>query len=115
MTSLSKGVCGELLWVWGAKSVLVQFQMQVSCLFLHPALALIRQLRKTAQMEEVIGFALEKYKRLLMVLLSLHSISFWLSSYVMHLFTCCGLFSCLVAFVAKKECFVLPVHPHLDT
>lgn len=108
MTGLSKAVCGELLWVWGPKSVLVQFQMQVSCLFFHPALALIRHLRNTAQMEELIGFALGKYKRPLM-LFSLPSVPFGHTSYVMHLFTCCGLFGCLIAFVAKRTFFVLPV------
>lgn len=83
MVELSKRVCGELLWVWRAKSVLVQFQMQVSCLSLHPALALIRQLKKTVEMEEVIGFALEKYRRPLMMLFSLPSVPFCHSGYVM--------------------------------
>lgn len=47
--------------VWRAKSVLVQFQMQVSCLALNPALAVVRQLRKAVQMEGIIGFSSEKY------------------------------------------------------
>lgn len=83
--------------------------MQVSCLSLHPALALIRQLRRTAQLEEIIGPALEKYKRPLMMLFSLPSVPFCHSSYVMHLFTHYGLFGCLIAFVAKKTFCVLPV------
>lgn len=107
MTDLSKGVCGEILWVWRAKSVLVQFQMQVSCLSLHPALALIRQFRKTAQMKEVIGFALEKYEKPLMMLFSLPStiLPFKLHDALIYLLW----FIWLIAFVAKKTFFVLPV------
>lgn len=83
--------------------------MQVSCLALNPALAVVRQLRKTVQMEGIIGFSSEKYWRPLRRLFSLPRVPFWHSVYVMHLFTCYGLFGCLIAFVAKKTFFVLPL------
>lgn len=68
------GLFRESVWAWRAKSVLVWFQMQVSCLFLYPAPANTRQHKNT---EEIVGLVLERYKKLLMMSLSSHSITFW--------------------------------------